>query len=242
MPLDEYEKDVAHLVKELWREEIHALHWSANPMSEDQPWSEGWCDIYIKEICDPLNLNWLLTIVPPGDTEEEGYGTIKVSFDAQLVFEFANKDQLAATSKKLIRDDGISLSLPIKDESSNIEENSFYWSMYRQDHFLDDNTEVLTYKIPVWSKEQIEESLITWIYQISGYKFDLSFQDDLDSPITQEINEKLREIESGRAKTFDIGDGVRVSDSVMDTLMKDPTVAAEITSEVKKILKDKGQD
>lgn len=227
----EYEEEVAVVARSLWQDGLRTLRWSSMPSSPTRPWVESWADVYIKEMCVPLEASWLATIVSHSDEEEEGYGYWKVAHDAILSIEFA--DDTVPTRRTLLRPGRPPLDIPIGEDE--MEESDFYWNYYRQDRYLDSGAQTPTYLLPVWTTSKIAEVVEDWIERISGHRFRLEIDGDLRSPFEEQAIRAKEEIEARGVENFhDLGDGLLTTDEVMDSLLEDPHGAAEITAEIKK--------
>lgn len=227
----EYEEEVAEVARSLWSDGLRTLRWSSMPSSLERPWVESWADVYIKEMCVPLEASWLATIVSPADEEAEGYGYWKVPHDAILSVEFADGD--LPTARQLLRPSRPPLDIPISEDE--LGENEFYWNYYRQERYLDSGAPAPTYLLPVWTTSKIAEVVEDWIERISGCRFRLEIDGSLRSPFEQQIARAMEEIEaSDGANLHDLGDGLMATDEAMDSLLEDPHGAAEITAEIKK--------
>lgn len=225
----EYEEEVAVVARSLWKDGLRTLRWSSIPASSHRPWVESWADVYIKEICVPLEASWLATIVSPSDEEEEGYGYWKVPHDAVLILEFAD-DTMAASRRALLRPGRPPLEISLGEEERN--ESEFYWNYYRQERFRDAGADIPTYLFPVWTTSKIAEVVQDWIERISGHCFRLEIDDQLRSPFEERALEALEGIES-KDDLHDLGDGLLSTSQAMNDLLQDPERVAEITAEIK---------
>jgi hypothetical protein len=229
------QEEIEAVCKELSKRGVLDLDWSADPVGIENPWAEGWADVYLEEICEPLDLNWLITVVDPKDKSSNYEGHLAVKKDSALIFEFED-DRVAATKKFFLNSNQLLKEIPLSnsDLDEDLEENDFYWSLYKRPEYLYKEN---IYIIPVWSVEKIEEAIADWLKKISGVEFKLSFNPDKPSPIRAEVMEEIEAIKNNNAKTFDLGDGVIASENVFDAFLNDPEMANDVLKEIKKNLK-----
>jgi hypothetical protein len=221
-------EEIKDLCQELKRKEILNLNWSADPASFENPWIEGWADVYIEEICQPLDLNWLVTVVDLKDSARNQRDHLAIEKDAALIFRFEN-DSVAATKKFFFKPGHKAVEISLEKDK---DENEFYWSLYKRPEYLYQES---IYIVPVWSVDRIETVVTKWLKSITGVEFNLSFNPDKPSPIRAEVEAEVENIKKG-GKTFDLGDGVRASETAFDEFLNDPDMAKAVLSQIKKNL------
>ena len=227
------DQEIKDLCLKLKGQGIVNLSWSAEPASKDRPWAEGWADVYIEEICQPLDLNWLITVVDPMDKFANYDGNLAIKKDAELIFYF-KEGQLAADKKVFLKPGSQAIEIPLeKDLEDDLGSNEFYWSIYKRPEYQQQKN---IYVVPVWSIEKIQEVVTAGLESVSGVKFNLTFNPDKPSPIKYEVEEELEKIKNGE-KTFDLGDGVKASKAAFDAFLNDPEMAKDVLKEIKKNLK-----
>lgn len=226
-------EEVKDLCLKLKDQGILNLSWSAEPVSFENPWAEGWVDVYVEELCQPLDLNWLITIVDPKDKFADHPDSLVASKDAELIFYFQD-GQLAAEKKIFLKPGSQAVEIDLDEEQTDdLGGDEFYWSLYKRAEYQQKEN---VYVVPVWSIEKIQRAVTAWLESISGIKFNLNFSPDKPSPIKAEVEEELEKIKNG-GKTFDLGDGVSASETAFDAFLNDPEMAKDVLKEIKKNLK-----
>lgn len=198
-------RELSEITRSLWFRGTRTLHWSSEPLSQEEPWARSWADIYVPEICEPMNTNWLVTMLPCHEPE-----SMFLPYDSYL---------LLGTRATLHRP-GLD-PLPVADPGDTL----------RRDEWQTEDG----YRVPVWSMEFLEEATRGWLRAESGYDFDLLFSEEAPSPIFREAEEALQRVQSGQEDTFDLGDGIVVSSGAMDELLRDPEMAGRVMRQLKRI-------
>lgn len=207
-----YNEEVALAASNLWSSGVRTLRWSAGPLSDKEPWAESWADVYVEELCRAMETNWLLSVISP--QEKPGDGEKAVAPDAALVL------RLDGSGPRALYVPPFGDPIEIRDREA-----------YLQERFL---VEENIYRVPVWSKECLERTVGDWLLEISGHSFQMQFDPEAESPIFAEIETALREVQSGQAETFDLGDGIQATSGALDGLLQDPEAAAEIMKQLKR--------
>jgi len=202
------------------------VKWGADCMNNKQPWGRRWVDINVPEINKALNLNWMWTIESVGRDEEEDPDIcdIAVPFDLDIHTACESGGPEEFKSFSVLR--GTSLSLEQKGELDRL--------------VNDGEGERMIYTEGGWSSEAISAALQQWVVTHAN-RPDIQFTWNPDAPesaILQEARAIAEEVTEG-AKTYDLGDGVRASEQMMDTLLEDPNTAAHIIEKIKAIKKSK---
>ena len=196
--------ELQEIATSLWERDCRTLEWSSEPLSQKAPWTSGWADIYVPQICEPLEMNWLVTMLPHKEPE-----SMLLPYDSHL---------LLAEEPLLVRPGHD--PLPVEDPGD---------VFHREEWLCEEG-----YRVPVWSMDFLGRATANWLLEETGYRFEMVFSSEARAPIFEEASDTLQRVQDGEEETFDLGDGIFVSSSAMDELLRDPEMAARVLRELKR--------
>lgn len=191
----------------------------------------NYLDIYAPDLCDPVGINWLLTV----------NNHLSDQIDNDFVFPLAEQtledvktELLKVYQKNLLTHDEIFLNPDKYMVTSRNEMNHWYQFnnhplasiTYPTQPKLKDiilsadsnvgSEEPLATFLPMWSYDLINHYLQEWAFQISGRQ-DLNFEfiETLSTPLL----DHLKSIDLENEKLYDLGDDIKVTGQAFDTLL-----------------------
>ena len=192
----------------------------------------NYLDVYVPELCDPVGINWLLTInnhiIDQNDNDfvfpltESTFELIKTKLYKEYQKNLLTHDEIFLNPDKYMLATKDSLNQWYQSSNQPLH-NITYPTQPNLDKILlsNDLNEVTVNPkdtfLPTWSYEMINQYLQEWAFQISGRQ-DLYFQfiETLDTPLL----DHLKKIDLENEKLYDIGDNIKVTDQAFDTLLK----------------------
>lgn len=193
------------------------IEWSTDTISEEHPYSQGWVDIYCKDL---PQFNWIWTIV----TEKEDEDPCEFIYPPDtIIYQIVDINNI-------IHEIVTPINTPLSYENLML--------AYKKTRFGDElhtNIRILG----GWSISAISKALNQWVAEHIG-RSDIKFKNIIGhSPMAIEAQKALEEIKSGKAETYKLSDNVRASDQVMDTLLQmQSEVSEQLMSKIRRPEKD----
>ena len=198
------------------------LHWTDGAIRSSRPWAEYWVDVYIPEICDPAELNWLFTIEPTNESGELLFDGCAVETDAFLKVFFLDESALYPDKIELYKNEEVLFidwqeAYGISKATVDARPNDYYpWHRYKQEGKLGYTPNGVSYTYQVLSLEGIEDTISDWLRMFTDYEFELVFETDMSEPLIRIAKERMATMHSGETKTT-LNDGV-TAEPVIDLL------------------------
>jgi len=146
------------------------IPWSDNALGEDKNFTGSWIDVYAPELCEQLQLNWLLTIDHPSGEESHTDAILKMPFNATVEMMMPAGLELGAPEKMFLIDGEhekkLSLATFDVDEDSDPDDPNVMmtWNIYQGDDATVSEVDGRRWiSCPVWSARGVSEFLNEWI-------------------------------------------------------------------------------
>jgi len=196
------------------------IEWGDHSSNAEFPYNSGWVDILVPELLKLLNWRWIWTIKDPNFKEdwEEETPDWTIQLDPDVVIH-------------------------------GIWDEEIHW--YKNEQALDldslPDPEFMEQKgycgRPGWTYEVINGALSAWCSKYAN-RADIKFvhSDDIEDPEVNKAKEEIERIKSGEEEGYVIyidpqtGYQLQVTESVMDTLLEDPDLSADVVEKMKEII------
>ena len=225
-----YEEEVQVISEELSKlPENTVLTWGMDTMLlADGVHRASWIDVYLPEICPIIEYNWAWTVI--SDTDEDAPSawpnrestTIALAPDVTVYATFSK-------SEHWFTRDGHRAVVPLNEPASGSD------MVILEAEALSVEGEVVA--SDAWTLTRVSEILAEWTFAHTG-RSDIKFEyGEFKTPMLEKVEKAAASIDAGEG--IDLGDGVKGSQSFMDSLLEmGPDAAADLMGKFKNIVRD----
>lgn len=209
--MDEVSHRIAGWFAGLPRENV--VVWSSDHLTTEIPWTTAWIDVQIPRLQPIVEANWIFTIIGPNDSDTalsdrpSWEMIVDYDLDVHRIYDPHPPNRWFV----------IDIPVPLGQKLTRAQEEQLAATLHGgPDRRRDMNGG--------WSVACVQKAMEGWVAEFAG-RHDLCFEWDAaagPSPMLAQAINTIEQMNNGEADSYQISEGVEVSDQVMDFMLALP--------------------